>query len=90
MVEFLAEKVLEYTSAPGGTSLHYRPYFKVISDIVLNPTLVAGKDLSGPIGKLMNKVLYLCAIDCLLFDCYYSIISRRFLFLRSREAQTLS
>jgi hypothetical protein len=64
VVEFLVEKVLECTSASGGTSLQYRPYFKVVSDIMLNATLVEGNDLNGPVGKLMSKVLVDETLNC--------------------------
>lgn len=56
LLDFIAEKIVECTSTNNGTSLVYRQFFKVLSDLLLGPLLLDLDDYSSTLRKLVSSV----------------------------------
>lgn len=57
ILEFLSDKVCEFTTVSNGTLLNYRPYFRILTEILIGPGgLPHIIEYSSIVTKLMSKV----------------------------------
>lgn len=64
ILEFLSDKVIEFTTVSNGTLLNYRPYFRILTEILIGPGgLPHILEYNSIVTKLMSKVT---ALMCLL------------------------
>lgn len=54
LLDFIAEKILDCTSSVNGTSLLYRPFFRVLSDLILDTLLMDIENYVQVLRKLVS------------------------------------
>lgn len=56
LMDFISEKIIEYTATNNGTSVLYRPFLKIFSDLLLGPLLLDLEDYNQALRKLASSV----------------------------------
>jgi len=55
LLDFVVEKISEYALAPGGASLLYRPYFRVVSELLLSRAVDVSLAFDAALPTLLSR-----------------------------------